>query len=163
MFKSTFKIIYRITYSDWFVVQLLSHTWLLAISWTIPRQASLPSLSPRVCSNSCPLSQSWRPTILSPVTPFSSCAQLFPVSGAFSVSWLFTSGGQSIRASASASVLPMYSQGWLPLGLTGLISLLFKGLSKVFSSTAVWKNQFFGAQASLWSSSHIHTWLLGKP
>ena len=117
-----------------------------------------PSLSPGVCSNSCPLSQWCNPTISSSIAPFSSCPQSFPVSGSFPMSWLFTSGGQSFGA--SASVLPMNIQGWFPLGLTGLISLQSKGLSGVLSSTTVWKHQFFGAQPSLWSSSHIHTWLL---
>ena len=79
------------------------------------------------------------------------------------MSQLFTSGGQSFRASASASVLPVNIQGWFPLGLTSLISLLPRGLSKVFSSTAIWKHQFFGTQPSLWSYSHICTWLLEKP
>ena len=78
-------------------------------------------------------------------------------------SQLFTLGGQSTGASASASVLPMNTQGWFPLGLTGLISLLFKGLSRGIPSTTVWKYQFFGAQPSLWSNLHIHTWLLEKP
>ena len=122
-----------------------------------------PSLFPRVCSNSCPLSQWCHPTISSSVAPFCSCPQSFPASGSFLMIWLFTSGGQSIRASVSASVLPMSIQGWFSLGLTGLISLLSKGFSKVFSSTIVLKNQFFGAQPSLWSSSHICTWLLKKP
>ena len=76
---------------------------------------------------------------------------------------LFASGGQRIGASASAAVLPMNIQGWFPLVLTGLISLMSKGLSRVFSSTTVWKHQFFSAQSSLWSNSHIHTWLLEKP
>ena len=79
------------------------------------------------------------------------------------MSWLFPLGDQSNRASASASVLPMNIQDGFPLGLTGLISLLFKGLSKVFSSTTIHKHQSFGAQPALWSSSHIHTWLLEKP
>ena len=83
--------------------------------------------------------------------------------GLFLMSWLFTSGSQSFRTSTSASILPMYIQGWFLLGLTGLISLLSKELSRVFSSTTVWKHQFFSAQPSLWSNSHIHTWLLGKP
>ena len=78
------------------------------------------------------------------------------------VSWLFASGGRSIGASASASVLPMNTQGWFPLGLTSLISLLSKGLARVFSNTTVWKHQFFGAQPSLRSNSHIHTWLLER-
>ena len=114
-------------------------------------------------SNSCPLSQWCHSTISSPVTPFSSRPQSFPVSGSFSVSWLFTPGGQSIRASSSASVFPMNIQVCFPLGLTGLISLMFKGLSRVFSSTTIWKLQGFSAQPSLWSNSHIHTWLLEKP
>jgi len=83
-------------------------------------------------------------------------------SGAFPVSQFFTSGGQHIGASASASDLPMNIQGWISLGLTGLI-LPFKGHSRVFTSAKIWKYQFFGAQLYLWSSSHIHTWLLGKP
>ena len=83
-------------------------------------------------------------------------------SGSFPINWLFTSGGQSIRASTSATVLPVNIQGWFPLGLTDLISLQFKGLSRVFSSTIVWKNQFFGVQPFLWSNSHVPTWLLGK-
>ena len=119
-----------------------------------------PSLSLRVCSNSYPLSWWSRPTISSSVVPFS-CLQSFPASGSFPMSQLFVSGGQSIGA--SASVLPMNIQGWVPLGWTGLISFLSKGLSRVFSNTTVWKYQFFGAQPSLRSNSHIHIWLLGKP
>ena len=122
-----------------------------------------PSLSPRVCSNSRPLSQWCHPTISSSAAPFSSCLQSFPASGFFPMSQLFTSGGQSIGASASASFLPMNIQGWLPLGLTGLISLLSKGLSRVFSSIIVQKDQFFGAQPSSQSNSHIHTWPQEKP
>ena len=102
-----------------------------------------PSPSPRVCSNSCPLSQWCHPTISSSVAPFSSCLQYFPASGSLPMSWLFTSGGQSIGNSASASVLPMNTQGWFPLGLTGLISLQSKWLSRVFPSTRDWKHQFF--------------------
>ena len=121
-----------------------------------------PSLSLWVCSNSCPLSQWYHPTISSSVITFSSCPQSFPASGSFPMSWLFASGGQSMGASALASVLPVNIHGWFPLELTGLISLLSKGLSRVFSSTAVWKHQFFGAHPSLWSNSHIHTRLLEK-
>ena len=88
---------------------------------------------------------------------------LFPASGSFPVSQLFASGSQSIRVSASTSVLPMNTQGWSPLGWTGWISLQSKGLSRVFSSTAVRKHQFFCAQPSLWSNSHIHSLLLEKP
>ena len=95
------------------------------------------------------------------VVPFSSCLQSFPASGSFPMSWLFALGGQNIGV--SASVLPMNIQDLFPLGLTGLISLLSKGLSRVFSNTTVQKHQFFGTQPSLWSSFHIHTWLLEKP
>ena len=122
---------------------------------------SLPSS--RVCSNSRPLSQWCHPIISSSVIPFSSGLQSFPASGTFPVSQLFASGGQTIGASASASVLPMNIQDWFPLGLTGLISLLSKGLSRVFSRTTVRKHPFFGTQLSSWSNSHIHTWLLEKP
>ena len=121
-----------------------------------------PSLSPRVCSNSWPLSQWCYPTISSSVTHFS-CSQSIPALGSFPMSWRFASGGQSIGASASASVLPMSIQGWFPLGLTGLLSLLSKGLSRVFSNTTVQKHPFFGALPSLWSNSHIHAWLLERP
>ena len=98
-----------------------------------------------------------------PLIPFSSCPQSFPSSGSFQMSQLFTSGGQSIGISASASVLPMYIQDWFPLGWTGWISLQSKGLSRVFSKTTVQKHQFFGAQLSSQSNSHIHTWPLEKP
>ena len=121
-----------------------------------------PSLPPGVCSNSCPLSPWCYPTISTSVTPSSCCPQSFPASKSFPTSWLFASGGQSTGASVSASVLPMNILGWYPLGLTGLISLLSKGLSRVFSSTTIWKHQFSGTQPSLWSGSHIHTWLLEK-
>ena len=106
-----------------------------------------PTLSPRVCS--CLLSWWCHPTISFSVALFFSCLQSFPAWGPFPVNCLFTSGGQGSGASASASVLPMNSQSWFPLGLTGWISLLSKGLLRVFSSTTIWKHQFFGAQASL--------------
>ena len=118
--------------------------------------------SPGACSNTCPLSRWCHPIILSSVVPFFSCLQSFPASGSFLMSWLFASGVQSIEVFASASVLPMNVQGWFPLGLTGLISLQSKGLSRVFSNTTVQKHQFFSAQLSIWSNSHIHTWLLEK-
>ena len=95
--------------------------------------------------------------------PFSSWPQSFPALGSFPVSQLFTSGGQSIGASASASVFPVNIQGWFPLGQTGLISLFSKGLSRVFSNTSVWNHHFFGAQPSLWCNCHICTWLPEKP
>ena len=101
--------------------------------------------------------------ISSSVVPFSSCLQFFPASGSFQMRQFFTSGGQSIRASNSASVLPMSIHYCLPLGLTGLISLQYKGLSRVFYNTVVQKRHFFGAKLSLWFNSHIHTWLLEKP
>ena len=122
-----------------------------------------PSLSPRVWSNSSPLSQWCHPTISSSVTPFFSCPQSFPASGSFQISWIFTSGGQSIGVSASASVLSMNIQDCFPLGWTGLISIQSKELSRVFSTNTVQKHQFFGAQPPLWSNSHIQTWLLEKP
>ena len=122
-----------------------------------------PSPTPRVSSNSCPMSRWGHPTISSSVVPFASCPQSFPVSGSFPMSQLFTSGGQSIGASTSASVLPMNNQDWFPLGWTGWISLQSKGLSRVFSNTTVQKHQFFGAQLFLESNTHNHTWLLEKP
>ena len=122
-----------------------------------------PSLSPRVCSNSCPLNGWCHPTISPSVVPFSSCLQSFPASRSFPMSRLVAWGGQSIGASASALVLPMSIQGWFPFGLTGLISLQSKGLSRVFSKTPVQKHRFFSAQPSLWSNFHICTWMLEKP
>ena len=122
-----------------------------------------PSLPPGICSNSSPLGEWYHPTVLSSVASFSSCLQFFPASRSIPINQLFTSGGQSIRVSASAFILPMNIQGWFLLGLTDLISLQFKGLSRVFSNTTVQRNQFFGTQPSLWSNSHIHTWLLEKP
>ena len=111
------------------VAHILQHT-------RLPRL----SLSPRVCSNSCSLNQWYYPTISCSISPFSSCPQSFPESGSFPMSQLFPSSGQSIGASALASVFPMNIQGWFPLGLTGLISLLPKGLSRIFSSTTVQKH-----------------------
>ena len=105
-----------------------------------------PSPTPGVHPNPCPLSWWCHLTISSSVVPFFSCPQSFPASGSFQMSQLFISGGQSIGVSASASVLPMNIEGWFPLGLTGLISLQSKGLSRVFSNTTV---QFFSAQLSL--------------
>ena len=108
-----------------------------------------PSPTPRACSNWCPSSQWWHPTISSSVVPFSSCLQSFPALGSFPRSQFFTSGGQRIGVSASASVLPMNIQDWFPLGFTGLIFLQSKGLSRVFSNTTVQKHQFLGTQLSL--------------
>ena len=123
-------------------------------------QASVSITNPGASSNSGPYSLWCHPTISSSVVPFFHL-QSFPASESFSRSRFFTSGSQSIGA--SASVLPMNTQDWPPLELTGLISLQSKGLSRVFSDTTVQKHQFFSAQLSLWSNSHIHTWLLEKP
>ena len=122
-----------------------------------------PSPTPGVYPNSCPSSRWCHPAILSSVIPFSSCPQSLPASGSFPMSQLFTWGGQSIGVSASASVLPMNTQDWCPLVWTGWISLQSKGFSRVFSNTTVQNYQFFGAQVSSLSNSHIHTRLLGKP
>ena len=122
-----------------------------------------PSPTPGVHPNPCPSSRWCHPTISSSVVPFSSCPQSFPASGSFKMSQLFPSGGQSIGVSALVSVLPMNTQDWSPLAWTGWISLQCKGLSRVFSNTKAQKHQFFGAQLSLQSNSHIHTWPLEKP
>ena len=121
-----------------------------------------PSPTPRACWNSCPLGRM-------PSSYLILChlllllPSIFLASGSFQMSQFFVSGGQSIGASASTSVLPMNIQDWFPLGLTGWISLQSKGLSRVFSNTTVQKHQFFSAKLSLWSKSHIHTQLLQKP
>ena len=108
-----------------------------------------PSPIPGAYSESCPLSQWCHPTISSSIVPFSSCLRFFPASGSSPMSQFFISGGQSIGVSASASVPPMNTQDWSPLGWTGWIFLQSKGLSRVFSNTTVQKHQFFGAQLSL--------------
>ena len=122
-----------------------------------------PSPTPGVHPNSCASSWWCHPAISSSVVPFSSCPQSLPVSKSFPVSQLFTSGGWSIGVSASTSVLPVNTQDWSPLGWTDWISLQSKGLSRVFSSTTVQKHQFFGAQLSSQSNSHIPTWPQEKP
>ena len=122
-----------------------------------------PSPTPGACSNSCPISWRCHPTISFSVVPFSFHPQSCPASGSFPVSHFFASGGQSTGASASTSVLPMNIQDRFPLGLTGLISLQSKGLSRVFFNTTVQKHQFFGTQLPLQSNSHVHTWILEKP
>ena len=119
-----------------------------------------PSPTPGACSNLCPSSWWCCLTISSFVVPFFSCLQSFPAAGSFPMSQFFASGGQSIGV--LALVLPVNIQGWFPLGWTGLI-LQPKGLSGVFSHTTVQKHQFFGAQPSSQSNSHIHTWPLEKP
>ena len=138
--------------SDSFQHHRLQHTRLLC-----------PSPTPGAYSNSCPLIWWCHPTISSSVVPFFSCPQSFPASGSFPMSQFFTSGGQIIEVSALASVLPKNTQDWSPLGWTGWISLESKRLSRVFSNTTVQKHQFFGAQPSSQSNSHIHTWPQEKP
>ena len=121
-----------------------------------------PSPTPGVYSNSCPSSQWCHPDISSSVVPFYSCPQSLPASGSFPMSQLFTWGGQSTGISALASVLPMNTQDWSHLGWTGWI-LQIQRLSRVFSNTIVQKHQFFSAQLSSQSNSHIHMWPLEKP
>ena len=137
-------------------VQPLSHVWLFATPWTATCQAFLPITN---IPNSCPLSWWCHLTISSSVVPFCSCLQSFPASGSFLMSQFFTSGGQSIGA--SASVLPMNIQEWFPLGLTGLISLHSKGISRVFSNTTVFRVWVYFQLAAdqrwpktFWSSTH---------
>ena len=143
-------------------IQSLSHVWLFATPWTTAARPPSLSPTPRVYSNSCPLSQWWHPTISSSVVPFSHL-QSFPASRSFPMSHFFTSGGQSIGVSASASGLPMNIQDWFPLGWTGWISSQSKELSRIFCKTTVQNHQFFGAQLSSQPNSHIHTWLLKQP
>ena len=140
-------------------VQSLSHVQLFATPWTAACRASLSFTISWSLLKLMSIESVMPSNHLILCAPFSSCLQSFPASGSFLMSQLFASGGQSIGASASASVFPLNIQDWFSLGLTGLI-LLSKGLSRVYSSTAVQKHQFFSAQPSLWSNSHIHTWLL---
>ena len=139
-------------------VRLLSHVQLFATPWTLAHKAFQSFM---ICSlsNSC---QWYYLTISSSATCFSFCLQSFPASGSFPMSQFFASSGQSNGALSPSSILPKIVPGWSPLGLTGLI-LQSKGLSRIFSSTTIWKHQFFGAQPSLWPNSHICTWPLEKP
>ena len=139
----------QITRTIFSSVWSLSHVQLFVTPWTAARQASLSFASPGTWSHSCPLSWWCPPTITSSVIPFSSCLQSFPASGSFPMRHLFVWDGQSIRISSSALVLPMNIQDWSLLGWTSWISLLPKGLSRVFSNTTVQKHQFFRAQLSL--------------
>ena len=143
-------------------VQLLRGVWLFATPWTAVCQASLSFTISQSLLKFTPIEWVMLSNHLILCCPLLLCLQYFPASQSFPMSQLFTSGSQNIGASALASVLPMIIQGWFPLGLIGLISLLSKGLSRVFSSTTVWETQFIGAQPSLYSS-HISTWLLEKP
>ena len=160
---ATCQFCYRLIYHR--LLLLFSHSVVsdTATPWTQNARLRSPSPSPGVCSNSYPLSQWCHPTISSSGFPFSSCLQFFPAWESIPVSQLFASGGQSIGASVSASVLPMNIQDLFPLGLTGLISLQYKGLSRVTSSKTVWRHQSFNTQSFFLSSSHICTWLLETP
>ena len=144
-------------------VQSLSCVRLFATPWSQHARLPCPSPTPGVHSDSCPSSQWCHPTISSSVVPFSSCPQSLPASESFPMSQLFTWGGQSTGVSALASFLPKKSQGWSSSEWTGWISLQSKGLSRVFSNTTVQKHQFFCAQPSSQSNSHIHTWPQEKP
>ena len=151
---------------NWISVQFTSvpcHVWLFATPWSAAHQASLS------IANSPSLLKFMSIKLVMPSNHLILCHPLlllpsiFPASGSFPMSQLFTSGGQRIGVSALASVLPMNIQGWFPLGLTSVISLLSNGLSRVFSSTTIWKHQFFSAQSSLWSNSHMTIWtFVGK-
>ena len=145
---------------------LLFNHWVVSDSLRLHRlqHARLPcwSLSPGVCSNSCPLSWWCHPTISSSVIPFAG-PQSCPASGSFPMNRFFTSSGQSIEVSASAFILPMNIQGWFHLGLTDFITFSSRDSQRVFYNTTNQKHQFFGAQPSLWYNSHIHIWLLEKP
>ena len=145
-------------YSSIFIssVQLLIFVQLFVTPWTVACQVSLSITNSWSYSNSCPSSRWCHPTISSSAIPFSSCFQSFPASGSFQMSQFFASGGQSIGASASASVFPMNIQDWFPLGLTGLISFQSKGLSRIFSNTTVQKHQLFGAQLYCPTLTSIH-------
>ena len=138
-------------------IQSLCHVQLLANPWIAARQASLSITNSRSLLKLMPIES------VMPSSHFILCPQSLPASGSFPMSQLFIWGGQSPRVSASAPVLPMNTQDWSPLGWTGWISLQSKGLSRVFSNTTVQEHQFFGAQLSSQSNSHIHTWQLEKP
>ena len=147
--------------NPYYSVQSLSVQFFVT-PWTAAQQASLSITNSQSPPKPMSISRWCHPAVSSSVVAFSSCPQSFPASGSFPMSQLFPSGGQSIGISASASVLPMSTQDWPPLGWTGWISLQSKGLSRVFSNTTVWKHQYFSPQLSLWSNSYIHPWLLEK-
>ena len=161
LYTHTHTHIHRVFRNAIVFVQPLSHVRLLVTPWTAICQVSLSFIISLSLLKSISIELVML-TISSSAAPFSFCLQCFLASGSFPMSWFFASGGQSIGVSASASVLPVRIQGWFPLGLTGLISMQSKGLSRVLSRTTLQKHQFFGAQSSLWSNSHICTWLLGK-
>ena len=142
--------------------QSLNLVWIFATPWNAAHQVSLSITNSQSLLKLMSIELWCHPIISSSVIPFSSCLQSFPSSGSFQMSLLFASGGQSIGVSASTSVLPVNIQDWFLLGWIGLISLQSKGLSRVFTNSKVQMHQFFDAQLSLWSISHIHTWLLEK-
>ena len=144
-------------------LQSLSCVQLFATPWTTASQASLSITSSLSLLKPMSIESVMPSNHLIFVIPFSSGHQSFPASGSFQMNQLFTWGGQSIGVSASTSVLPMNTQDWSPLGRIGWISLQSKGLSRVYSNTTVQKHQFFGAQISSQSNSHIHTWPQEKP
>ena len=149
--------------ADTLTLLLFSHSivsWVFATSWTAARQASLSFTIYQSCWNSCPLSQ-WYHLVL--YCPLLLLLSILPSIRVFSNESVYLTGDQSIGASASTSVLPINIQDWFSLGWTGSISLQSKKLSRVFSNTTVQKHQFFCAQHSLQSNSHIHTWPLEKP
>ena len=147
--------------NHYFVVQSHSRVWLFVNPWTAAWQASLSFTTTWSLLKLMFIELVMTSNHLILCYPFSSCPQTFPASGSFPMSWLFSSYGQNYW-SFSISPSNEYS-GWFPLGLTALISLLSKGLSRVFSNTTVWRHEFFSAEPSLWSNFHIHTWLLEKP
>ena len=138
------------------LTQLCSCGQLFVTPWTAARQASMSPTTPQSLLKLMSIGLVLSSNQLSSVVPFS-CLQSFPTSGSFLTNWLFASGGQSIGASVSASVLLVNIQGCFSLGLIGLISLLSKGLSRIFSNTTVQNHQYFGTQSPLWYNSHIHT------
>ena len=158
---------YPISFND--ITHSVQFSWVtqlcptLCAPWIAARQASLSITNSQSSLKLMSINSVMPSNHLTSVIPFSSCLQSFPASGSFPMNQFFTSGGQRIGVSASASVLPLNIQDWFPLGWTDWISLQSKGLSRVFSNTTVQKHQFFGAQLSLWSNSHIHIWLLEKP
>ena len=144
-------------------VQLLSCIWFFETLWIAARQASLSLTNSWSLLKLASIESVMPSNCLILCVPFSSCLQFFPASGSFPMSQFFASGDQSTGASASVSIIPLKIQSWIPLGLSGFLSLQSKGLSRAFSNTTVQKHQVFSAQPCLWYNSHIYTWPLEKP
>ena len=172
-FSSIFVFI-CIPFSPWYLIQYYTYSSSVQFSRSVvsdsvwPHESQharppCPSPTPGVHLDSRPSNQWCHPAISSSVVPFFYCPQSLPTSESFPMSQLFAWGGQSSGVSALASVLPKNIQDWFPLGWTGWVSLQSKGLPRVFSNTTVQKHQFFSAQLSSQSNSHIHTWPLEKP